>query len=438
MPNQPDFIELKSEARRSRGKPAQRSARLPRFIGCSVDANAVLSGLKIGVVGSGSVGGRIITHLARLKPAALWIADPKSYKEESCLTHEIEPRDVGRSKAFVTARRCKAISPGTCVFVFDGLVQDLPMDAFADADLVVMAPDNLPAEREVGQRCLHLGKNLVHASLHGETLTAQIRFFGITGEQGVCPACLFSSEEWSMSQQTQFSCEGFLDGKTDLHLGELPTVSVGSICSLAADLALNQILRFVLKLGEPVENSLAEYCGFTNRIVTSRLVQNPDCHCEHSRYSIASSLKPLAASTLCDLANAAGIPAYSAALAFTVDGYDWIEAGTCKCPEPSPVHRFVARATRKNLGCAKCRAPIKTTPFFTQRSVAAHSLGPALNQPLDMLGVASTHCVLVSTSDNAVLIRRPANPQVVHAPTCTTRATRQPPRWQIQNGRTPK
>jgi len=223
MSNPVRFVAVRSRSSQgSRGRPGAPplkphrehrhvplAARLPKFIGGPADAAMKLMLLRVMIIGLGSVGGRIATHVARIGVAMLWLVDPKCFKSESLLTHEIEPRDVGKSKARTIARRCKAISPATRVFHFDGGVECLPLDAFADADLVVMATDNLAAEIEVGQRCLCLGKPLVQASVHGDTLTAQVRWFGNTDAQGPCPACGFGQTEWRMlDEQTRFSCEG--------------------------------------------------------------------------------------------------------------------------------------------------------------------------------------------------------------------------------------
>lgn len=211
MPNRTQFIEIKPRPTK-RGQAARPdiAARLPAFIGRPADAKARLAALKIVICGVGSVGGRIAVHLARFCIAMLWLIDPKRYKPESVLTHDIEPRVVGKSKAITTARRCKEISPGTRVFAFDGEAAQLPLDAFADADLVVLATDNLAAEIEVGQRCVRLGKPLIQASVHGDTLTAQVRVFGNADGHGPCPACGFGAVEWRMlNEQVRFSCDGF-------------------------------------------------------------------------------------------------------------------------------------------------------------------------------------------------------------------------------------
>jgi len=80
----------------------------------------------------------------------------------------------------------------------------------AGVDVVLLAGDNATVERDHGQRCLNLGLPLIHASVHGDTLTVQCRVFGSTNPQGPCPVCLFGAEEFRMLEEERvWSCEGF-------------------------------------------------------------------------------------------------------------------------------------------------------------------------------------------------------------------------------------
>src|SRR5262249_3239740 len=142
------------------------------------------------------------------------IVDRGRFKPESLLTQPIAPDDLGNPKAESTGRLCKRISPQTAVAAWDGPVEELGTLAFADVDFVVLATDNLAAEVEVGQRCLGWRKPLVHASVHGETLVAQVRFFANANGEGPCPACAFGAAEWAhLNQETTFSCEGLAAGR---------------------------------------------------------------------------------------------------------------------------------------------------------------------------------------------------------------------------------
>jgi molybdopterin/thiamine biosynthesis adenylyltransferase len=265
--------------------PPHRGARLPEFVAGALDADSALNDLTLAVVGVGSVGGNIATHAARLQVGGLLCVDPSSYKDASILTQPILPHDVGRPKASVVGERCKAISPRTRVQVFDGPVQALDLTALADADVVALASDNIACEIAVGARCLALRQPLVIAAVHGESLSAQVRFYGNASSDSPCPACELTQNEWAqVDGETRFSCEGRFDANPVAERLTQPTRSPSFLCSLAADLALQQILRFTLKLGQDVADTMLEFSGYRNATVTSALQARSRCPAEHVTY----------------------------------------------------------------------------------------------------------------------------------------------------------
>jgi molybdopterin/thiamine biosynthesis adenylyltransferase len=397
--------------RASRGKaeqPANLSSRLPQFVGGPGDAAAVLRDLRVACVGAGSVGGRIACHLARLGIFELWLIDPKCFKAESVLTHESEPAAAGHSKAEYTGSLCKAISRRTLIFTYRGKVQDLPMDIFAGLDLVIMAPDNLAAEIEVGQRCLHFGVPLIHASLFGETLTAQVRFFTNAKAVGPCPACSFGETERRQAfDETQFSCEGAVNGRAVSTGTEQPTRSISSLCSTSSDLAINQAIRHFLRLGDPVGNTIIEYCGYTNQIITSPLKRNPDCPCDHIRITVASSHRDLALCTPAGLARAFGFSTADKSLTIAVEGSSWLLRGSCCCALPAQRLRLIPCGAKVAGRCPRCRSTIQVMPFHAHRSVPFSLLGKGARKTLGDSAAQAASRVFLRNARRATLIRNP-------------------------------
>ncbi|HYT92303.1 MAG TPA: ThiF family adenylyltransferase [Gemmataceae bacterium] len=393
------FCELEGEAS---AVAAVLAERLPRFVGFPGDAVPTLAGLKAGVIGNGAVGRDIAVHLARLQPAALWLCDRGRYKAESLLTQSIAPNEVGSPKATSTGRVCKAISPRTAVFVCDGAVEDLPTTGFADADVVALATDNLAAEVEVGQRCLWLGRPLVQASVHGETLVAQVRYF-TNREGGACPACGFSGAEWAhLNRETSFSCEGATADRRERQTTTLPTMSVSFLCGLAANLACMQILRHVLNLGMPLTDSLVEYCGYTHRTVTASLTHNPECVCDHTTWERRTAPAALRDCTPAQLAESAGLPL--ADVSFQVHGSVFAELLICnKCGRSQPGGRFVAPGQSAGP-CSDCGSPTRAAPFYSHDPVPAGLL-PGGERSLGQLGAESVGSVIVRGAGRAVWFR---------------------------------
>ncbi len=403
MSNPPPFVEVQLE---DAGAPAPRvalGARLPRFVGCKVDPVAALLTLKIMLVGIGSVGRNAALHLARLQPHTLWLVDPKRYKLESLATQAIDPAEVGAPKAASTARLCKRISPATRMFSFTGLAEALPLAAFAEADAFLITPDNLPAVLFVGQIARNLGKLLIQAAVQGEVLVAQVPCWSNTHVEGPCPACGFTAADWShVNAATRFSCEGVRAGESKLEIAGPATMSVSPLCSLAADLAVTQLLRAVLHLGAPVEDTALEYCGYTHRTVEAPLKCNPQCPCDHTIFVQRAAPRPLGECTLRDLSSAAGLP-FGDAASYTVDGFSFVEFGACQCAIPPAIRRFVAPGETPLGSCALCHAPVQAQPFHTHRSVSAPLLGPLAERPLRELGVTTARSVVVRAADAAVL-----------------------------------
>jgi hypothetical protein len=190
-------------------------------------------------------------------------------------------------------------------------------------------------------------------------------------------------------------------------LSSPPTISTSNLCSLGTDLAGNQILRVALQLGQPVLDTSIEFCGFTNRCMTTRLARSTNCPVGHGRWSVVPVEKPLAKTTLAELSKEAALCAGSSTLTFVVDGFNWIESGACPCAPTTPVCRFVAVERMRFGRCSKCRQPILLQPLYTHRAVTSALLGDAIKRPLGKLGAARARCLLVSNGDQSVLFREP-------------------------------
>lgn len=381
-----------------------RAARLPAFIGATDDIGSRLDRLKVVVVGVGSVGRSMALHLARLQVGALWLVDRGAYKAESLLTQPITPDEVGAPKASRTAALCRALSPRTRVYAFDGPVEELDEATPADADVWLLASDNLAAEVEVGLRCQRLGRPLIHAAVHGDTLTAQVRTFGNRDGSGPCPACAFGAVEWSLlSRETVFSCQGAETGQTEKRLQNAPTRSVSFLCGLAAELALMQLLRLTLGLGAPVDDTLTEYCGYTHRTVVSPLRRNPECPCDHLRWVEVPPPRPLADCSLRDLCGAVGLPAERTSV--TVAGRTFATEAFCEpCGRTRPLRRFVSVASGGRT-CPGCGGRARVSPFHCHRPAPAAVLAPIVDWPLRDLRAADAPWLLLRSDEQALLFR---------------------------------
>jgi molybdopterin/thiamine biosynthesis adenylyltransferase len=359
----------------------------------------------VALVGAGSVGATLATHFARLQINELQIVDPAVFKPASILTHPILPYAVGASKAEHWGKCCKAISPRTRVRVFAGPVQHLPLDAFADVDRVVMAPDNLAVEVDVGQRCLSLGKELHQAAVHGETLVARNSVWTNRGGAGPCPACGFGEQEVLLyRRQTRFTCSGPDGLPTEEQVEVVPTTSVSFLCGLAAEQTMVRLLRSVLELGPASTDSVLEYCGYNHKITASPLRRNSECPCEHVAWTMVASPRPLAECSPAEMDRMASVGGAAASdLSFVVDDLTFVQSASC-CGRTQPVGRFL-RAGQPAGHCTACGQPMPVLECYSHRPVAANVVGTLMTRPLAELGAETARCVVVRGGASTALLR---------------------------------
>lgn len=388
-------------------------ARLPRFVGAPDDASRRLTALRVAVVGAGAVGGRLVDHLARLGVAALCVVDRGRFKPESVSTQPVMPDAVGMSKAVHTARLAARLSLETRVSVFDGPVQALEADAFHDADAVFLATDNLEAEIDVGQRCAHLGRPLIQASVHGETLTAQVRVFA-NRPLDACLACGYTREEWGhVDRGTRFACDPAVDpaeaharaGQTGL---DTPTTSIAPLCAMASDLAVFQLVRRTLRLGERVDNCVVTYCGYTHATTVSPLAPNASCRCDHRPVTVVPAPERLSALSLAALRqlaeDGAGGTCGLRAVAYAVDDTAFISHARCVCGEHTSPARFVARGDSV-ASCTVCGEPLLAEPYFAHSPVPCHLAADVACAPLDSITARPPRLVTIWGDTSGVCFR---------------------------------
>jgi molybdopterin/thiamine biosynthesis adenylyltransferase len=375
------------------------------LFGVAAGALRAFAKLIVLIVGTGSVGGRIALHLARLGVGGLTLVDPKNYKGASVATHEITPAECNHPKALAVARRCHAISPGTRVVAHVAPVESLDLAEWAAADLVIMAPDLLAAEIAVAQQCLWLGLPLVHASVHGTTLTTQVRFFSNAMDSGGCPACQFGADEWDLlARQVRFNCDGAGHIARPVAHDAHATNSVSGLCSLAADLAANQLLRHVVGLGRPVADTMLEYNGFTHRTVITPIARRSTCRLDHSAFTRILLDGPLSSFSPADLTRQAFRDPTTPGVSLEVAGFDWVEQAACGCSRPTAVRRLVSRTRPKLSRCPQCSEPRAALSFHTHRVVGASFLGDDVARPLENLGARATPAVIVRAGDRGCLV----------------------------------
>lgn len=398
------FQEILSDPEASRSQGPSPRARMPSFLSLpdSVDATSILSRLRVAFLGVGAVGRNACVHLARLGVKALWICDRSQYKAESQLTQPIDPDEIGLPKATAVGSLAKRLSPTTRVYVYDGAFESLGAMAFADADIVLLATDNIRAELECGQHCLHLGVPLVQASVHGGTLTAQIRFRGHAASGSCCTSCgLTRQEKIALTSEVRFSCDGSTARTTTR-----PTQSTSHLCAIAGDMAVNQVLRYALGLGKSVVDQEVEWNGFSLQTRITRLERKPQCTADHTVWRRCYTEGPVADCTLRDVARAAGMhdDGRLERAAFRVGETCYVQHGECREWHGQAVERFIGIGESAG-SCSRCGDTLQPGPFFTHHTAPSQLIVTQLDRPIRELCTEPPDWVLVSVNGEAVLFR---------------------------------
>jgi len=380
-----------------------RDARLPAFIDVRLDIAARFRALRVAVIGNGSIGMHLVSHLARLAPAMIVTVDRARLKPASVLTHPIHPRDLGAPKALVAGELAKAVSPDTRVFAFTGDLADLPTAVMASLDCVLLATDNIAAEVLVSQRVLRLGIPCVQASVYGRSMSAVVRSVDGGGDgsgPGLC--CGLQAGEWdALDQGVVFSCapEDRAAGSSELP-SALPTASTSHLCSLAGDLAFNEFFRTVAGLGKPGGHRTLEYCGYTNDILISDLKRRAMCPLDHTRDRIISYDGDLCAQTPGDLLRAADCGSDDR-VSLMVEGHCFAAVAWCACDSHPVVGRFLANGETAGV-CARCGTERSAHPLHHYSEVPARALRAGRDRSLASLGARTATAVRVRGDYGAV------------------------------------
>ena len=381
----------------------QADARMPDFVGGPGHAavRSRLSGLSVAIAGAGSIGLGIVDRLVRLGIRSLLVTDPARFKKESMLTHPIvTPSAIGTPKAVFAARHAGKTSPQNLVRFAVGEIQDLPLFELACCDMIIAATDTLQSELVIAALARRLGIPLVRAAVEGQTLTAQVAIYSNSSDATPCPGCSFGRQEWEqVDTAVRFSCAG--SGELEDPTEREPTMSTPGLCGTAADLAVNQVLRLVLGLGQPVMDTLLTYCALGNVASVTEMRRHRDCPCDHRPFSRVRLDGKLADETAADLLTASnlGVPSD---LTLAIDGFVYIERAACACGQPVR-GRFV-RTNGDGATCPACGRNLARS-FRAHKEVTPRQLtDQGMRVPLRRLHAGSARCAIVTSSSGGILV----------------------------------
>ena len=136
------------------------------------------------VIGCGGLGTNVAVHLAGAGVGKLWLCDFDTVQTRN-LNRQFfyTPQDVDRPKCALLAARLSAFAPETEIVPVERKIETAADLGFADeAELVILAVDNVDARRIVAAYCEERGKPYINGGVDGDFGTAYLCVPGKTAD----------------------------------------------------------------------------------------------------------------------------------------------------------------------------------------------------------------------------------------------------------------
>ena len=136
------------------------------------------------VIGCGGLGTNVAVHLAGAGIGKIWLCDFDTVQTRN-LNRQFfyTPADTGKPKCDLLAARLQRYAPDTAVVSVQKRITDQADLSFADeAEIVILAVDNIDARRIAGAYCTQKQKPLVNGGVDGAFGTAYLYVPGVCAD----------------------------------------------------------------------------------------------------------------------------------------------------------------------------------------------------------------------------------------------------------------
>lgn len=233
------------------------------------------------VIGAGgNIGSHLVPHLARMPQVArVTLIDRDVYEPANLLTQDITPRDVGRRKAVVQARRLSRINRSLRVTAIAEAVERVPLGLLR-ADVMLACLDSRRARQYVNQAAWRLGVKWIDTGVEAGNLLARVNVYVPVDERCPCLECAWDEQDYAALEQA-YACLGFAEHT-------FPTNAPSSLGALAAALQAlecEKVLSGRMEQAAVGQQVLINAAHHRQYVTTYR--RNPDCRFDgHETWSI--------------------------------------------------------------------------------------------------------------------------------------------------------
>jgi adenylyltransferase/sulfurtransferase len=130
----------------------------------------------------------------------LTLVDRDVYEAANLSSQDITPRDVGRKKAVVQARRAHRINPALELVAVSTPVENVPLGRLR-ADVILACLDGRSARQHVNEAAWRLGVPWIDAGVHGGSLLARVDVYR-PGWDAACLECIWDEQDYAALEQT--------------------------------------------------------------------------------------------------------------------------------------------------------------------------------------------------------------------------------------------
>lgn len=160
-------------------------------------------GMTVTVVGAGgNIGSQLVPLLATMPNLTdITLVDPDSYEAGNLLTQNITPRDIGRLKVAVQARRLRGMNKNLRVKTWPCRVADVPWGCL-QSDVLLSCTDSRDARMDTNQIARRLRIPLVDAAVDARQQLARVNVYGTTPDEA-CLICAWDEHDFAALPQVQ-------------------------------------------------------------------------------------------------------------------------------------------------------------------------------------------------------------------------------------------
>lgn len=330
-------------------------------------------GKSVTVIGAGgNIGSHLVPHLGRIPDVArVTLVDRDAYEATNLGSQDVTPRDIGKAKALVQARRLRRINSRLHIEAQLESVENFPLGRLR-ADVILGCVDSRRARQHINEIAWRLGVPWIDAGVRAEGLLARVNVY-VPGE-GPCLECAWSDAEYAVLQQ-DYPCAG--------EAGEdpTPTNAPSALGALAAALLALECQKLLagcsdqLATGRQVTIDAAWH-----RHYVTAFRRNRDCRFDHNTWRIEE--------LACRPNEFTVRQALELGESIWLEGKPFLRTQTCPaCGHARSLLRLGCSLRPAEWACPKCGRHMIATGFDLLERLDATLPAAMLSRPLRAVGL---------------------------------------------------